>query len=770
MIRRITTVLAIAISGFLTASLRADIDYVTNVVSFGIATRSLDPYVGVGLKFRNNSGHDLVITQLGRWVIAGNKQIHTLSLYAPDGTQLASVDVNCSGATPGQFLYGELPAPCIVAPGQIVYVMSSEIHGGTNDEWYHNVNTVLATTTVVGNEQSAYRRADGTFRDAGGGNPPLSAGPVTFRYSAPIPGWTKVGNVYTTDGDQYSVFDALTVATPGDIITVPEGNFTWASQGSPIIVGKPVTLIGQGPDKTTINIPTDAVTGPGGNIRITASAVVGRFKVKCVLPNTTVFNATTVGGWRITDIVYDSANTTGSTGYFLFASSYGLIDNCVINGAGGPEEWIFTRGPTNSWQTPSSMGTENALYVENCTFNNQGYMDFNSNARSVVRYCTFNATANMIKVDSHGYTSNTPARSARQTEVYGNIWQPGKNLTAIELRGGTGMVFDNINTNTGGMMFVDYGYQTNLSNYGRYVAPGDYPLIDQIGVGMDPKVGGSEPLYAWNNFRPAAPALWPRISAGTGTASSYTTNSAGYPIGTTTITLVALNTQGSGNGKLGVGDAVAFAGDSNRYLVTAGVANNATLPVTVTIAAPGLLQAIPAAATTMTSGPQTLHQQQTGNPTATFTESDIIKADRDFFIQGASFDGSSGVGRGTKVQMNAIVPSKIGVGFWVTDEGSWNQSFSGEQAATAIAAGDLCEIVTVGSTDFTAMGAGSNAVGVIFMATAAGSGTGTVKPAQGQFYVWNGVAWTLKYTPYTYPHPLRLPPLPGVAKLKETGT
>jgi hypothetical protein len=50
--------------------------------------------------------------------------------------------------------------------------------------------------------------------------------------------------------------------------------------------------------------------------------------------------------------------------------------------------------------------------------------------------------------------------------------------------------------------------------------------------------------------------------------------------------------------------------------------------------------------------------------------------------------------------MNATTPTKTGVGFWCTDQGAWNQSGSG---------------------------------------------------GQGEFYVWNGSAWVLKYTPYQYP-------------------
>ncbi|EJN07797.1 P22 phage major capsid protein family protein [Herbaspirillum sp. YR522] len=80
----------------------------------------------------------------------------------------------------------------------------------------------------------------------------------------------------------------------------------------------------------------------------------------------------------------------------------------------------------------------------------------------------------------------------------------------------------------------------------------------------------------------------------TGTAASATTNTAGYAVGATIITLAA-----AGTGTAIVGDIVTFAGDSNKYLLAAGNANVAA-GGTITLQEPGLQQAIPAAATAVT--------------------------------------------------------------------------------------------------------------------------------------------------------------------------
>lgn len=79
-----------------------------------------------------------------------------------------------------------------------------------------------------------------------------------------------------------------------------------------------------------------------------------------------------------------------------------------------------------------------------------------------------------------------------------------------------------------------------------------------------------------------------------GTGASATTNNAGYAAGATVITLAS-----AGTGTIVAGDVITFSGDANKYQVASGdtdVSNGGT----ITLAAPGLRQAIPAAATNIT--------------------------------------------------------------------------------------------------------------------------------------------------------------------------
>lgn len=74
-----------------------------------------------------------------------------------------------------------------------------------------------------------------------------------------------------------------------------------------------------------------------------------------------------------------------------------------------------------------------------------------------------------------------------------------------------------------------------------------------------------------------------------GTGASYTTNTAGYAVGATAITLI------TGTGTILAGDVLTVAGDTNKYVVATALTGGV-----VTLAAPGLRKAIAASATAVT--------------------------------------------------------------------------------------------------------------------------------------------------------------------------
>jgi len=551
-----------------------------------------------GFRFVNVSGEPVVVTHLGRRMISGNSQTHDLSIYsnATPPIQLGTVTIDCAGGTPGEFIYGELSSPVTINPSEVAFFVSQETSGG--DRWQSNGGTILTTTNIGTISSGWVVVGDAAYN---GGDAGRSNVPVSFQYSSPIASWSKAGNVYTTDGNRYSVQAAINDASDGDIIDIPAGSFTWGAGQAYLSIPKAITLRGAGTGLTTINISDTGGTYTNATIRVSAAATIKDFTIQqsSSASATSAINCGTANGWRITNIVYNS-DTVAQNGYFVYFTTFGLIDNCTVTGGVGSDEWIFGRGPFDAWQTASTKGTENAVYVEDCVLTGQGYLDANANASVVVRNCTITPTTGAIKLDGHGQYSNVPARSFRLMECYRNTWTTSNGSNpCFEIRGGTGFIWDNVSA-SGPIYLGDY----RVVNGANTVS--DYPLYDQVGTGQDPfpASAAGEPLYLWNNTRSSGGSNW------AATQAIYGTSMVG-----------------------------------------------------------------------------------------------LVNPDRDYFETDTSFDGTSGVGRGTRAQMDAITPTLTGVGFWVTDEGSWDTTLSANTS--------------------------------------------------GRLYRWNGSAWALYYTPYTSPHPLR---------------
>jgi hypothetical protein len=85
-----------------------------------------------------------------------------------------------------------------------------------------------------------------------------------------------------------------------------------------------------------------------------------------------------------------------------------------------------------------------------------------------------------------------------------------------------------------------------------------------------------------------------KVTAGTNNGSAAT-NTTGYAVGATTITLGS-----AGTGTIIAGDIITFAGDTNKYVVKTGDSNVAD-GGTIVLQEPGLRQAIPAQATVITT-------------------------------------------------------------------------------------------------------------------------------------------------------------------------
>lgn len=141
------------------------------VVSLSSVLRNDGDYT-IGCSF-TVGGIGFTVTSLARWVVYGNSQTHTISLKSVQGVGnvLGSVDVNTSGATPGQFLFGAID-PVVLSPSTYYMIEATEYAGG--DQWYDAGNGSAMSSDVVEDIDGSYDNGN----DFGTG----SGGPVNFRY------------------------------------------------------------------------------------------------------------------------------------------------------------------------------------------------------------------------------------------------------------------------------------------------------------------------------------------------------------------------------------------------------------------------------------------------------------------------------------------------------------------------------------------------------------------------------------------------------------
>jgi hypothetical protein len=360
----------------------------------------------------------------------------------------------------------------------------------------------------------------------------------------------------------------------------------------------------------------------------------------------------------------------------------GVIDHTVFDG-GGVSNAVraYNEGSCQndslgvgdqSWTMAPAFGTAKFLFMENDVFNAGASNDCTKGGKFVARFNTYNAQTPAPTIQTHPTGGGGRERGCRAQEVYENqmLPQPSNYIdTDIWISSGSARVWGNTTTSssTGG------------------------------GTGYDAFLKWIEMRQNNNTYTQGTPpAGWGYCgTAQTGTASNWdqNLNASGY---------FCLDGPGAGQGDLLTGGFTFDGSGSNN------VTNNAT----------GCISSQTCAYPRQTN--EKLYEWMDNfsptpsNPTTFFAAQYSGSTNNvDYYLDCragsqsgcTSFTGATGVGSGTLAARPTACTT--GVGYWATDQGSWNQSGSGPQ-------------------------------GELFICTAGG----------------NPGTWTLNYTPFTYPHPL----------------
>jgi hypothetical protein len=247
-----------------------------------------------------------------------------------------------------------------------------------------------------------------------------------------------------TTPSQQDVQEAVNRAGDGDTVVVPAGESTWASE---VVVpgSKSLILLGAGIGATVITGPNPFwIDGrEGKRFRLSGFTIRGTgvgWKPRIRITGTSK-------AFRIDHIQFEGDLDNWGIGVDGF--TYGVIDHCRFVGASpGQSVYVFdttARSGMDSWNRPLSLGSGQAVYVEDCDFDFALYapgkpsIDSRSGGRYVFRH-------NRVRNQDAGHhdAETQYQRGTFSWELYENTFEYDQPLWAsLNMRGGTGVLFNN---------------------------------------------------------------------------------------------------------------------------------------------------------------------------------------------------------------------------------------------------------------------------------------------------------------------------------------
>ena len=288
------------------------------------------------------------------------------------------------------------------------------------------------------------------------------------------------GKMHKLRGKYTSEFQAVIDRTfPGDTVYIPEGRYVVDSS---IQIRHGLTVLGAGASKTVIAFDS-LISGDAWAFRVKCSQ--GRirfsgFSVKgCApFPSSGILMKNNCSDFRIDHCSFEKCYKRAVE---VHGDARGVIDHNRFIDNWYTSVVVFGNGE-QSWNEPLSLGSGNAVYVEDNFFTQRNvghkamahHIASNNGSRYVFRYniCEDGYMASH-SIDAHG-NKHGWKRGSRSYEIYGNKIKAVHRWAGINIRGGDGVIFDN-------EIEGEFISPLHLMHEGR---EGDgnceYPCLDQI--------------------------------------------------------------------------------------------------------------------------------------------------------------------------------------------------------------------------------------------------------------------------------------------------
>ena len=265
---------------------------------------------------------------------------------------------------------------------------------------------------------------------------------------------TSGATIHAAGASAEDVQAAINTAVTGDTVVVQAATVMWESTVN--VVGKDITLQGAGIGESEITSDVLAI-----DLSKTRSRVTGFTFVPAADRESIVAWGQ---GWRIDHCRFeaglfgDGVLVRGNNdGRSAGEPPHGLIDNCEFLNRRILVYGDATLLAHTQWNQPTRLGTDEAVYVEDCTFDFTVFgnaMDANYGGKYVFRY---NILTN-VYIEAHSVQGTH--RAARKWEIYGNTFlasiSSSRTWVPMFLRGGTGVIFGNSVSGTWGDPIITF--------------------------------------------------------------------------------------------------------------------------------------------------------------------------------------------------------------------------------------------------------------------------------------------------------------------------